>query len=201
MYEGGYWNDERCGKGISYDLNGNVDFEGEWVNNHIVDQISLDHNMDCIPISINTTSVNIPFSSSNPQQVIFRPSPLLVQLKALTIFANNYHGVQMFIIDGLENLSSIDIADNSFRQSTKVNASSREMGHTLRIYNCPSLKTLKIGDYSFCDYSNLVISKVPSLQSISFGKGCFYYSDCVLYGRYDDIMHIIYCLKNDVLNL
>ena len=34
MYEGGYWNDERCGKGISYDLNGNVDYEGEWMNNH-----------------------------------------------------------------------------------------------------------------------------------------------------------------------
>ena len=34
MYEGGYWNDERWGKGISYDLNGNVDFEGEWMNNH-----------------------------------------------------------------------------------------------------------------------------------------------------------------------
>ena len=28
MYEGGYCNDKRWGQGISYDLNGNVDFEG-----------------------------------------------------------------------------------------------------------------------------------------------------------------------------
>ena len=34
MYEGGYCNGERCGKGKSYDLTSNVDFEGEWMNNH-----------------------------------------------------------------------------------------------------------------------------------------------------------------------
>ena len=33
MYEGGYWNGERCGKGISYDLNGDIDYDGEWRNN------------------------------------------------------------------------------------------------------------------------------------------------------------------------
>ena len=36
MYEGGYCNDERWGKGISYDSTGNVDFEGEWMNNHVM---------------------------------------------------------------------------------------------------------------------------------------------------------------------
>ena len=35
MYEGGYCNDERWGKGKSYYLTGNVDYEGEWANNHV----------------------------------------------------------------------------------------------------------------------------------------------------------------------
>ena len=53
MYEGGYWNDERWGKGISYDLNGNVDFEGEWMNNHGITENENDLQNDLIiPISI-----------------------------------------------------------------------------------------------------------------------------------------------------
>ena len=38
VYEGGYCNGERWGKGKSYDLNGNDDFEGEWMNNHVISE-------------------------------------------------------------------------------------------------------------------------------------------------------------------
>ena len=35
VYEGGYFNGERWGKGISYDLTGNIDYEGEWIHEYM----------------------------------------------------------------------------------------------------------------------------------------------------------------------
>ena len=33
VYEGGYWNGVRYGIGKSYDMNGDVEYEGEWIDN------------------------------------------------------------------------------------------------------------------------------------------------------------------------
>ena len=45
MYDGGYCNGERCGKGKSYDFNGNADFEGEWMNNHVITENDLKNDL------------------------------------------------------------------------------------------------------------------------------------------------------------
>ena len=79
MYEGGYWNDERCGKGIFYDLNGNVDFEGEWMNNHVMDENENDLMNDLIvPMLIEEFVIdNEMFNDENITSVHF--SPLLIR--------------------------------------------------------------------------------------------------------------------------
>ena len=44
-----------------------------------------------------------------------------------------------------------------------------------RMVNCPKLKSIHIGDYSFAFYSIFELNSLPSLQSISIGGACFYW--------------------------
>ena len=41
--------------------------------------------------------------------------------------------------------------------------------------NCPKLKSIQIGDFSFSDYSFFKLGKLPSLQSIKLDRFCFYF--------------------------
>ena len=45
-----------------------------------------------------------------------------------------------------------------------------------RIVNCPKLKSIQIGGWSFHDYHSFELNNLPSLQSIVIGHGCFWYA-------------------------
>ena len=76
-----------------------------------------------------------------------------MDLEYLKIGDNSFGFVDTFMIDGLNNLTTLQI------------------GH---IKNCESLESIDIGSYSFSDYSGeFELLNLPSLQSISIGD---YYS-------------------------
>ena len=52
-----------------------------------------------------------------------------------------------------------------------------------RITNCPNLRQLEIGDFSFSYFNLFELSNLNSLQSIEFGVDCFKYANCVLKGE------------------
>ena len=86
MYDGGYCNDKRCGKGISYDLNGNVDYEGEWINNHVArnNERKVIKNKLIVPMSIEEFVIgNNLLNDENITTLHF--SPLLIRLKRIEI--------------------------------------------------------------------------------------------------------------------
>ena len=115
VYEGGYCNDERWGKGISYDLNGNVDFEGEWMNNHGMTENENDLMNDLIvPMSIEEFVIdNEMFNDENITSLHF--SPLLIRLKRIEIGNECFKHVREFVLDGLESLESAKIGDRCFK--------------------------------------------------------------------------------------
>ena len=80
MYEGGYWNGERWGKGILYDLTVNVDFEGEWMNNHVMTEKEKDlMNELIVPLSIEEFMIGD--RMFNDESITtFHFSPLLIRL-------------------------------------------------------------------------------------------------------------------------
>ena len=178
MYEGGYWNDERWGKGISYDLNGNVDFEGEWMNNHGITENENDLMNDLIvPMSIEEFVIgNGMFNDDNITSLYF--PPLLVRLKRIEIGNECFQHVRELVIDGLESLESVIIGSNCFRIDDKE----RDDG-VCRITNCPNLRQLEIGNESFRDFKSFELSNVNFLQSIKFGGYCFEYADFSLKGE------------------
>ena len=218
MYEGGYCNDERWGKGTSYDLDGNVDFEGEWENNHILTENENENDL-IVPMSI--AKINIgkeKYSDENITTLHF--PPLLARLKQIKICYHNFcycstlsidhlpslekmeigmfcfRHVRDFILDGLPNLESVKIGDESFGflYHGKV-----ENG-LCRITNCPSLREFKAGRGCFGDYKDFDISHVDSLQSLLFEVNSFMCADLLLKGKWSGGGYMIILRSSFVRN-
>ena len=92
-------------------------------------------------------------------------------LKRIVIGNKCFGKVRVFELDGLDELESVEIGQDTFRISDKE----RNDG-SYRIVNCPKLKSIQIGYESFYDYHSFELSNLPSLQSIDIGYRCFYYA-------------------------
>ena len=137
MYKGGYWNDERLGQGISYDLNGNVDYEGEWMNNYGINENDLKNDL-IVPMSMEEFVIGSGlFNDENITSLHF--SPLLIRLKRIEIGNKCFKHVREFVVDVLESLESVKIGVDCFKISDKE----RNDG-ICRITNCPNLRQLEI---------------------------------------------------------
>ena len=93
------------------------------------------------------------------------------KLKRIVIGDNCFGKVRVFELDGLSELESVVIGDWSF----KISDSERSDGD-YRIMNCPKLRSIRVGNYTFGDYHSFEISDLPSLQSIVFGARNFYWT-------------------------
>ena len=94
------------------------------------------------------------------------------QLKSITIGNDCFQHVREFVIDGLESLESVIIGEKCFR----IDDEERDDG-VCRITNCPNLRQLEIGNYSFVDFKSFELSNLNSIQSIKFGDKCFQYAE------------------------
>ena len=155
------------------DLNGNVDFEGEWMNNHGIIENDL-----IVPISIEEFVIgNEMFKDENITSLHF--SPHLIHLKRIEIGNRCFQNVREFVIDGFKRLKSVKIGKKCFR----ICDDEERNDGICRITNCSNLRQLEIGDHSFVDFKSFELSNVNSLQSIKFGGGCFFYADFSLKGE------------------
>ena len=89
-------------------------------------------------------------------------------LKSIVIGDNCFGKVRVFDLNGLSELESVVIGQQSFR----ISSSERSDG-SYRIVNCPKLKSIQIGYESIQDYHTFELGNLPSLQSIDFGDRCF----------------------------
>ena len=69
-------------------------------------------------------------------------------------------------LTGLHSLERVMIGENSFTKENWRNDTNRK----LYVKNCDALKELKIGRYSFSDYSLIEIENVNSLELIEIGE-------------------------------
>ena len=99
------------------------------------------------------------------------------QLKSITIGCPYFKHVREFVVDGLASLESVKIGEHCFR----ISYEERNDG-ICGITNCPNLRQLEIGDYSFQDFKSFELSNLNSIQSIKFGYDCFFYADFSLKG-------------------
>ena len=78
---------------------------------------------------------------------------------------------------GLNVLRNVTIGMNSFTQH-KNDAGNDPNRHSY--LNCPKLKSLKMGRYSFSDYKVIEIENVDALEVIEMGGNNFYYASLEL---------------------
>ena len=92
----------------------------------------------------------------------------LPMLKTIVIGNNCFESVRLVELNGLYELESLVIGYRSFRISDK-----EQSDGSCRIVNCPKLRSIQIGQYSFQDYNSFELNNLPSLQSIDIGYWCF----------------------------
>ena len=94
--------------------------------------------------------------------------------------------MKTFQIDGLNQLHTLKIGQNSFTQ--KKNSYGNEQSKSFHILNCESLESIQIGERSFSDFGGeFELKNLPQLQSIQIGtigswSGNFYSSSFVIRG-------------------
>ena len=121
-------------------------------------------------IDPNSTSILFP-NKANTSMRSFDFSQFAL-LKELIIGDDSFSNVNSFNIDGLNKLKSLKIGDNSFTNSYRSNYS-----RSFSILNCVELKSIEIGEYSFCDYSGgFKLNNLPKLSTIKMGSSTFRYS-------------------------
>ena len=88
-------------------------------------------------------------------------------LRSVVIGRNCFQHVQEFSIVGLNWLESVSIGSSSFRYGGDI-----WVGSQFKIVNCPQLKSLNFGYYSFDRYYGFELSRLPQLKTIEM-YGCF----------------------------
>lgn len=104
------------------------------------------------------------------------------KIESIEIENDCFVAVETFLIDGLNELKTINIGNDSFCQ----NHYGKKQWKSFHILNCESLESIQIGEWSFSDFSgDFELKNLPQLQSIQIGKigrgsGNFHYSSFVV---------------------
>ena len=196
MYEGGYWNGERYGFGKLFDFHNNVEYEGEWMDNDLLMNIKtniIKSGNDYLLYSVIEEIVMGNNLFNNKEITSLHFTSLFHRLKRIDIGEESFQNVREFVLDGLDKLESVKIGERCFRidedESHWGISEKRRDDGVCQITNCPNLRQLEIGDKSFRYFTKFELSNVNSLQSITFGQDCFFYSDCILNGRWVRMMN------------
>ena len=89
-------------------------------------------------------------------------------LKNVSIGNECFENQDVLNLTGLHSLERVMIGENSFTK--KKNDYGNNANRKLYVKNCDALKELKIGRYSFSDYSLIEIENVNSLELIEIGE-------------------------------
>ena len=102
-------------------------------------------------------------------------------MESIEIGNNCFDSVKTFEINGLNQLQSLIIGNNSFNKlatsflsnphSTSEWMEKSDRSKSFHILNCESLQSIYIGEYSFGDFGgNFELKNLPQLQSIQIGR-------------------------------
>ena len=126
-----------------------------------------------LSIPWDVTALTVTDNSCNDNNITVVDLSSFKFLRSVVIGLNCFKYVQIFSIVGLNWLESVSIGYRSFDSSTLVD------GSQFKIVNCPQLKSLSIGGWSFGRYNGFELSQLPQLKSVvvshyNNGYGTYY---------------------------
>ena len=104
-----------------------------------------------------------------------------IPLTSFLIGSNMFGSVRELTLQGMSELKSVVIGENSFR----MNGVKRNDG-LLRVTNCGKLESIELRNGSFEDYESIQLNGLPSLATIQIGEYCFSFArELQIKGRND----------------
>ena len=91
-----------------------------------------------------------------------------MNLRELKVGNECFENVKEVKLIGLNELESVEIGKNSFTKNK--NSGDNDPNRHFYLKNCPKLKSLKMGRYSFSDYTVCEIENVDVLEVIEMGE-------------------------------
>ena len=119
-------------------------------------------------IGSGITELIIPRNSLNDASLTVLDLTRFKRLKRIVIGDECFTYVNEVKLIGLSKLESVEIGVNSFTQHK--NSWGNDPNRHFYLKNCPKLKSLKMGRYSFSDYSVIEIENVDALEVIEMGE-------------------------------
>ena len=110
-------------------------------------------------------SLSILSNTCNEESVIELDLSKYPKLKSVTIGDECFMYAEEVKLIGLSELESVEIGMNSFTKNSVGNDPNRHF----YLKDCPKLKSLKMGRYSFSDYTVIEIENVDMLEVIEMG--------------------------------
>ena len=101
-----------------------------------------------------------------------------VNLRELKVGNECFENVDEVKLIGMSELESVVIGMKSFTK--KKNWYGNDPNRHFYLKNCPKLKSLRTGEYSFSDYSVIEIENVDALKVIEMSGSSFYYASLEL---------------------
>ena len=92
-----------------------------------------------------------------------------LQLKSLSVGDHCFSYVNEVKMIGLNELESVEIGTNSFTKFKNTWQITSDPNRHFYLKDCPKLKSLNMGRYSFSDYSVIEIENVDALEVIEMG--------------------------------
>ena len=116
-------------------------------------------------LDTNVTEIIVNSGALNDPSMTVLDLTRFSHLESLTIGEYCFSYVSVFNITGLSELESMEIGENSFTKEEYGQDPNRHF----YLKNCPKLKSLKMGRYSFSDYTVIEIENVDALEVIEMG--------------------------------
>ena len=135
-------------------------------------RITFNHLSDCVGSSItkDITELVVPSNRCNSRKIKMLDFRAFPQLKSIVIGDECFENVNKVKLIGLNQLESVVIGKNCFTKYINKWPESNKPARHFYLKNCERLKEMKMGRYSFSDYSVCDIENVPSLIVIEVGK-------------------------------
>ena len=171
-YEGEICEGKRWGRGIQYDRNGVVVFDGEWINDgQLKKRMVMNDKTQFIHNHIEELIVSD--KSCNGEEWSVLDLSLMSHLRLFQVGDECFEHVTEVKLIGLHALERVVIGMNSFTKSSDDSDdddSDEDPNRHFYLKDCEQLKELKMGCYSFSDFTVCEIANVPSLEVIEMGE-------------------------------
>ena len=165
-YEGEWCDGMRWGRGVLFDRIGVVVYDGGWLNDAPLEKrvkirsaTVLLHN--CVE------ELRVIDGCCNEEGLKELDLHLFANLRELKVGNECFENVKEVKMIGLRELESVEIGMNSFTKNK--NSWGNDPNRHFYLKNCPKLKSLKVGRYSFSDYTVCEIENVDALEVIEMG--------------------------------